>query len=268
MGYDQTFKINLEHKNEIFKFLRVLRKMANEYPSEFNIEYSFCKKTNEFYICFDGRRGVLDSLLTSLFINKFLYYYCLQSKNKIKTINILSKFITKIINYKECFGANTISSLNVKKFLSEIDFDLKKIIPTHNVILDNFEKIMRQWDVGSLSNEEFLVLLDGAIENFLRKEIFSERKIAFPQLLNIGENNEIINEETKKLFEEIHQFKNDINHGNHKLTNSQIKRVEDIIWGECITYNKQRTINKPLFSHIDEIDTKLLKNKIRVIYTP
>lgn len=214
-GYSIDLYINPKFEQESKDFLEFMRKVGRKYP----VTISYRKVNKEkYYLTIDGTPGgKIDSLYQELILNKGLYYYGCSLKNRTSIINnvitpIYSQFIYSRFENDYCkllkrhiFG--TIS----ENFLPG-DF--------HNTFCHQYEILYRKWDIGIVSNYDFIKDLDYLLTNFLLNRLNyskGDKSPAYEFLVEKGSLlGPVMDKGTKKKFKKIHELRTK---GLHRMEN-------------------------------------------------
>ncbi|MHB8280647.1 MAG: hypothetical protein ACYDIA_23835 [Candidatus Humimicrobiaceae bacterium] len=224
-GYDLNITISPENHLDAKKFLEFLKNVGKKYPV--TIRYKTLAR-GYYYITIDGTPGAkINALFQELILNKGLYYYSctINASDREKTIsNVISPIYKAIV--EERFD-NPYSRFLIRHIKGKLPQN--KFIPGE--LLDPFsskyEIIFRRWDIGSLTDWDFIVGVVAFLNRFLlvvigHKE--GDKSLKFDALCKEASRVGIaLNKETIKIFSTFHRART---YGLHRL--KELLKKEEI----------------------------------------
>jgi hypothetical protein len=215
-GYSLTVRIKAEFNHSGKEFLEFIRSVAKKYPVSLHYR---TVRPGKYLITIDGTPGgKIDALFQELIINRGLYYYICSIKSSRKQ-EIISGAILPI--YQELIESrfeNPYSKFLRRHILGKINNG--QFIPGYfrNPFSHEYEILFRRWDMGSLTNWDFIKDVDSLLEKFMLVQIGhrpGERSPAFPDLAKKAYKKGIgMAEEVKDVFNRLHKARTE---GLHRM---------------------------------------------------
>jgi len=211
-GYDQIIKVKSAYYTRAKDFFAFLQAVGRKYPRPVRIKYRYLRR-GRFYVTVDGGSGGIDALFQELVINRGLYYYgcTLSHKSDIISFVILPIF-KQLIDYRFSNSQSRFLRKHILGKRAQTDF-----IPTDikNEFGYRFEVLFRKWDIGSISDKDYLINLDALLHSFLLNKLGHQKgkkSKAFPKLVKALKKIIVFDSETESNFIETHKMRTDILH--------------------------------------------------------
>jgi len=222
-GYDVNITIDPKFHKDGKKFFGFLQNVARKYSV--NLRYRTVK-SGKYYVTVDGTPGAkIDALFQELILNKGLYYYVCTIKDQNKR-KIVSKAIVPIYqDLLESRFENPYSSFVRRHILGKVSQN--KFIPGDlmNEHSHEFEVIFRKWDLGIISDWDFIKDTDALLTKFLLIQIGhkpGKRSKKFYSILDKAQSKGIgMADETKTTLQKVHDTRT---LGLHRLKRSMRKK--------------------------------------------
>jgi len=164
-GYDLDITVKPEYHESAKKFFEFLKNVGKKYPVV--IKYKTISE-GSFYVTVDGSPGAkIDALFQELILNKALYYYTCSLLGSIR-----GKIIRNVIYpIYRALVESRFANPHSKFILSHIKGKIPSYQHVPGEFFDTFsneyEVIFRKWDIGLLSDWEFIVDVDTFLNRFL-----------------------------------------------------------------------------------------------------
>lgn len=223
-----TVETEARNHEELKKFLAFLQNVGRRYPVRVNYR---ARRRGRFRLEIDATpSSQYDALLQELILNRALYYYA---------CSIRSSSEARIVN---SVVASAVRQLLESRFnFTQIKFVRRHIRGTipptvgvpgdmENPIAHEYEIMFRRWDLGILSDWDFVKDTDSLLTRFLLWAVehnVGDKSPRFGKLLNSANRRGLaMVRETRKDFEEIHTARTS---GLHRLSNSLVgKKLNEL----------------------------------------
>jgi len=206
-GYDLEINIKPEYHDDAKKFFEFLKNVGKKYPVI--LKYRAVTK-GSFYITIDGSPGAkIEALFQELILNKALYYYGCNIPGSIRD-KIIRNVIFPI--YRE-LAESYFSNPRSKFILCHIKGKIPSYQHVPGEFFDSFsneyEIIFRKWDIGLITDWDFILEVDALLNSFLLKSIGhkeGEKSKKFNALcIDAARIGIVLDKETIKLFSDVHR---------------------------------------------------------------
>jgi hypothetical protein len=259
--YNLNIIINPSFHEDAKDFLRFLQKTSKRFPIKFHYRMRGLGK----FILHIGVESNLksDSFFQEILLHKALYYYActLKSKN-----NVVKHVINPIFkNILESRFQRTHEKLLKRHILGKIDVN---IIPGDffEESGHNYEILFFKWDIGFLTDYEFIRDLDDLLTSFMLKNINAkkgEKSPRFNEIVTICANRNLYlnDKDVKKAFIKTHELRTK---GLHRLEKDLKK--EEVYQLASELYNYFQFYDHFLYSQGDKTIRIGGKNYRRIKY--
>jgi hypothetical protein len=247
-GYNQILKIKSKYSEQAKDFLKFLNNIGKKYERPTKINYRYLGR-GRFYIMVDGSPGGIDALFQELVLNRGLYYYSHTLKDRQNIISqVLVPVFSQLIDYR--FENNT---RFIKKHILGKTFQ-GDFVPSDisNRFGYLFDILFRKWDIGIISDKDYVESLDSLITNFLlikTNHQEGDKSPSFKILLGKFKKSFIIND-INKIFHKIHEMRTK---SLHRLKNIEKGELMDISYS-LIEY----------FKYLDEFEESQKLKTIKI----
>lgn len=250
-GYDQIVKVKSAYFKEAKSFFAFLQTVGRKYSRPVGVRYHYLRR-GRFSVIVDGGSGGIDALLQELILNRGLYYYSCTLSHKSETISfVVLPIFRQLIDHRFSNSQSRFLRKHILGKRAQTDF-----IPTDikNEQGYRFEILFRKWDIGSISDKDYLIELDALLHNFLLNKLGhkrGQRSENFPKLLTRLHKVFLLDPETESNFRETHTMRTDIL---HRLGSPQTKEKLYTISNNLYRY----------FQYIDEFEESQKEKTIKI----
>jgi hypothetical protein len=206
-GYDQYIKIKPSFEKEARDFFLFLQKVGRRYSRPIKINYRYLKR-GRFYVSVDGGSGGIDALFQELIINRGLYYYgCTLSNRESVILSVVLPVFRQLIDQRFESSQSRFLRKHILGKYRQNDFIPTNIINKHGY---EFEVLFRKWDLGAMSNKDYIIELDALLTHFLLNKLGhskGNKSLNFNILVKELSKRYIMFSDTKATFHRIHQMR-------------------------------------------------------------
>lgn len=206
-GYDQTIVIRARYVPIALHFFAFLQKVGRRYKRPVKIKYRY-QRRGHFYVTVDGGSGSIDALFQELVLNRGLYYYgcAIENRQEIITSVVLPIF-RQLINERFSNPHSRFLRNHILGKYAQSDF-----VPTNikNDFGYRFELLYRRWDLGQITNRDYVIDLDSLLHNFILTKIGHAAGAKSPKLnkiLNILRKQFPIFDEARVAIDKMHKLR-------------------------------------------------------------
>ena len=250
--YNIDIEINEKYDSEVKLFLRFLQNASKKHLITFH--YKTIKKGSYQVKIGSDDKLKSDAFFQELIFNKALYYYSCTLKSKDEIVrHVIKPLFQEIINTR---FQRTHEKLLTRHILGKIT---TKFVPgdIFNESGHRYENLFFRWDVGILSDYDFIKDLDDLLTSFMLQKSGhqkGEKSPKFSKLVDICHQNNLFfsDRDIKKTFNKIHSIRTK---GLHRLE-KELKK-EYVLHLASITYNYFQYYDDYLYSQ----NKKTIKSK-------
>ncbi len=206
-GYDQIINVKAKYHTHAINFLEFLNQVGKRYSRNTKFTFEYLGR-GRFNIIVDGQTGSIDALLQEMILNRGLYYYscALDKKNREAVLDqAIIPLYQQLLEhrfenpYSKYLKKHVLGKLNQFNYIPGAFTD---------PFSHEYEVIFRRWDMGIISNWDYIKDADSFLTRFLLEKNGhkpGEKSGRFGILLNevyklgVGMDGEI-----RKAFEKIH----------------------------------------------------------------
>ena len=229
--YSLHINISPKYDSDAKAFIKFIQCASKRFPIKIN--YRTIKK-GVFSLTFESKDTLKsDAFFQELILNRGLYYYACTLKSKKEIVRyVVMPIFKRIIEYR---FERTHEKLLKRHILGKIS---TTFIPGD--IFDDsghkYENLFFRWDVGILSNYDFVKDLDDLLTGFMLKSIGARKGEKSPYFNNLvgmcSKQNLFFNDkDTKKAFVDIHELRTKGLHRQEKeLSNDKVHMLASILY--------------------------------------
>lgn len=256
-GYDLKIKIKKFYELKGRDFFRFLQAVGRKYARPVKTNYRYLGR-GYFYVTIDGGSGGINALCQELLLNRGLYYYacslnCGDKKGVIN--NVIIPIFQQLLEARFQYPYSRFLKRHIMGKVSQDKFIPGDFKNSHS---HEYEILYRKWDIGILTDQDFIKDLDSLITRFLLTRInhlTGKHSPPFYQLIDEAQKMGIgMMDEVKEKCVAIH---NERTIGLHRLNNVLTK--EQISELSFWLYNYFQFFDE--FHESQKIKTELLHGK-------
>jgi hypothetical protein len=250
-GYDQTIKIKVKFQEDTKKFLKFLNSVGKKYKRPTIINYRYLGR-GRFNLIVDGGPGGIDALFQELVLNKGLYYYGCTLNNKKDIIsNVILPVFRQLIDRRFENSQSRFLRKHILGKSAQTEFVPSNATGRFSYLM---EIIYRKWDIGIITNKDYIIEIDGVLNSFLMNKLGykeGDRSPKFDRLLSSFKKSFLIND-MQGVFHDVHKMKTEVY---HRLSDIKTKDKLEFISNNLLSY----------FNYFDEFEAsqKIKTIKIR-----
>jgi hypothetical protein len=205
-SYDQKIRVRVAFEKDARHFLAFLQRVGARYSRPVRLNYRYLKR-GYFYLVIDGGSGGIDALFQELILNRGLYYYtCTLAHRKAVIVNVIMPVYRQLVDERFQNPQSRFLRKHILGKRAQTDF-----VPTEirNADGSAFEILFRKWDLGMISNKDYLISLDALLTGFLLKQAKHEPgrpSAKFNVVLDGVADAIVIDKEMKETFARIHEL--------------------------------------------------------------
>lgn len=203
-GLEVVVSVDPAFREEATGFLEFLKKVARKFPVRVRYRST---AMGTFKVELDGSSGSLDGLLQELILSRGLYYYACSLHGRQRRQAISRAVVPLYQALIESRFYNPYSELVRKHLAGALE---SGFMPGDffNPYSHDYEVMFRKWDLGLLSDWDFIKDLDSLLTRFMLTSLnhpAGQRSDSFPRLVAKARKAGLaLVEETVSLFNEIH----------------------------------------------------------------
>lgn len=203
-GLEVVVAIDPDFREEARNFLEFLKKAARKFPVQVRYQSS---ATGTFKVELDGPSGSLDGLLQELTLSRGLYYYACSLHGQ-RRRQAISRAVVPL--YQELIESRFYNPYSgpVRRHLAGVLESGLMPGDFFDPFSHEYEVIFRKWDLGLLTDWDFIKDLDSLLTRFMLTSLnhpAGQKSDPFPRLLSRARQAGLaLVDETVALFNEIH----------------------------------------------------------------